>query len=386
MSIFVSYSHQDFEYVELIQKKISNRNLINLWVDREQIKPGDEWRKKLVDELQKSSAALILAGDNYFASKFIQEVEYPYLIEQAKKNKIKLFWIPLTRYDYEEHELSKFQSLLNPETPLYSFKSPPERLDDQLYLITQELKGRVAAISKPKPSTPPPEIPEGYTKVVGLSAGLKLLMETINQVESQEEVIFLRLIPSEITTTMISVAKRDEDTLKIVKDYLAFVEKVVQGGNIGVEFWDKSIYGRLDVIGESRTTEFNKASFDFINSVFFTDPPPDTTVVGISEEVRDEWVFIVCSSDDQSAEPKKFLCTLRLRSYSDPLKRPIRGEFTTNLEKVRESYQSFIEFVGKLEYQNRIWMVAELLSEKQNVVRAQIEDFILNGKIIPIDK
>ncbi|HYF37392.1 MAG TPA: response regulator, partial [Prosthecobacter sp.] len=66
--------------VELHQEP---RGPLITWADKEQIKPGDRWFEKIMQALNRCSVGILLVDQAWLASPFIQQHEFPALLEQA---------------------------------------------------------------------------------------------------------------------------------------------------------------------------------------------------------------------------------------------------------------------------------------------------------------
>jgi hypothetical protein len=122
-TIFVSYSHEDKEWLDKIRIYLSaqeQEGLIQFWDDA-QLQAGEDWRKKIDEVLDSSTAGVLLVSQEFLNSKFIDEVELPKLLESAENEGKKIFWIPLSPSTvFDTHrEITKYQSLKpDPRTSL----------------------------------------------------------------------------------------------------------------------------------------------------------------------------------------------------------------------------------------------------------------------------
>jgi tetratricopeptide (TPR) repeat protein len=81
--IFVSYSHKDHEYKELLVRHlgvVARTGRVETWDDGD-IRTGDEWRKNIERSMQEASIAILLISKYSLTSKFILEVEVPLLLK-----------------------------------------------------------------------------------------------------------------------------------------------------------------------------------------------------------------------------------------------------------------------------------------------------------------
>lgn len=119
--IFVSYSHQDREWLERLQvhlKPLERNGLVEIWDDT-RIRPGNEWHKEIVEALNSAKIAVLLISADFLASDFITENELPPLLTAAEEDGLLILPLILKPSLFEENEgLSKFQSVNKPSEPL----------------------------------------------------------------------------------------------------------------------------------------------------------------------------------------------------------------------------------------------------------------------------
>lgn len=65
--VFISYSRQDAEIVESIVSELEAAG-IDVWLDREDIKPGKQWRKQIVEAIDTAEAFVLNLSPNSAAS------------------------------------------------------------------------------------------------------------------------------------------------------------------------------------------------------------------------------------------------------------------------------------------------------------------------------
>ena len=157
--VFISYSHQDMDWLERIQKflaKIEHAGDTTFWSDKK-IKPGERWLDVIRAKLESATGAILLMSQSFLERPFIRDEELPVLLDKADeahglekgrdtresaKSKLvadvtalrfRLSWIPIKKVEpqglAEETQkeiwdrISQYQALSNPAEPL-------ERTDD----------------------------------------------------------------------------------------------------------------------------------------------------------------------------------------------------------------------------------------------------------------
>ncbi len=122
-AIFISYCHEDDEWLQLLKKFLTvleQQGIMDFW-DDSKIQPGADWRAAIQTALDSSKAALLLISQDFLVSDFIRNAELPQLLKDAQAKGKKIFWIPVRPSTvFESHkEITRFQSLLkDPTKPL----------------------------------------------------------------------------------------------------------------------------------------------------------------------------------------------------------------------------------------------------------------------------
>ena len=117
--IFVSYSHQDKEYLERLQKflkPVINEGIFELWDDTK-IAPGQEWKEKIREAINDAIAAILLVSPSFLASDFITKNELPALLKKAEEDGLSVLTVIVSQCRIEDSSISKFQTV-NPDKPL----------------------------------------------------------------------------------------------------------------------------------------------------------------------------------------------------------------------------------------------------------------------------
>lgn len=123
--IFVSYSHEDREWVSQLRKTLKAfavDDTVVCWSD-ERIDPGAKWREELTAALERCKVAVLLVTMEFLASDFIRNQELPFLMERAESHKIKLLWIPVRESPYANFKFSEYQAVIDPAKPMSLMRS-----------------------------------------------------------------------------------------------------------------------------------------------------------------------------------------------------------------------------------------------------------------------
>ncbi len=93
--IFISYSHQDENWKDRLQKALKVLELeghFKVWEDR-QIKPGDDWQLVIKRELNQFDVGIMLISNDFLTSNFIRTKEIPALLN--RRDQVGMLLIPL---------------------------------------------------------------------------------------------------------------------------------------------------------------------------------------------------------------------------------------------------------------------------------------------------
>jgi internalin A len=133
--IFISYSHQDRNWMELVRthlKPLERLGRVVAWDDR-QIAAGTRRRDEIQSALEKAHAGLMLVSPNFLASDFIHDQEFQPLL--AKPN---IFWIPVSDSSYHLTALEEIQAVHDPGRPLARLTAA--KRDEALVEVVKKLE------------------------------------------------------------------------------------------------------------------------------------------------------------------------------------------------------------------------------------------------------
>ncbi|QTQ35081.1 TIR domain-containing protein [Aromatoleum petrolei] len=88
MHVFVSYSHDDKAWCDAVVKHLQSLHdpiEVEVWVDRNRIRAGDQWLPEIETALARADLALLLISPSFLSSDFIRKTELPKLLARRKK-------------------------------------------------------------------------------------------------------------------------------------------------------------------------------------------------------------------------------------------------------------------------------------------------------------
>ncbi|MDJ0902895.1 MAG: COR domain-containing protein [Xenococcus sp. MO_188.B8] len=122
--IFISYSHQDSDWLKRLQvylKPLEKKGLVDRWDDT-RIKAGMKWRDEIHKALDSAQIAILLVSSNFLASDFIDDVELPQLLKAAESEGALILSVILNpcKGIFSFSDLQQFQTVNPPSQPLSS--------------------------------------------------------------------------------------------------------------------------------------------------------------------------------------------------------------------------------------------------------------------------
>lgn len=182
--VFISYSRRDVDVVEDIVTQLEAAG-IKVWLDREAIKPGQQWRKQIVEAIDTAEAFVLNLSPNSGASdNVLKELN---LAEEA----LEPFILPIMLTDMKIPDEMRYQ-LAGNQFIAY-FLDPERGIRD---LIT-EIKKRQGAISE-RPAIQPP----GFREVE-----IVLENETKESFSKQAQQKMLEILGEIIRSSITDVGK-----------------------------------------------------------------------------------------------------------------------------------------------------------------------------------
>lgn len=122
--VFISYSHEDAEWLERLQKHLAplERDGALVWDDT-RLKAGARWREEIRGALAETRVAILLVSADFLASDFIATDELPPLLQAAAEDGATILPVIISPCRFERMEsLSRFQSVNDPRKPLVKLR------------------------------------------------------------------------------------------------------------------------------------------------------------------------------------------------------------------------------------------------------------------------
>ena len=120
-SVFISYSHNDDEYLERLLvhlKPLEREGLLELWVDK-RIRAGDRWKDEIERALGRACVAVLLVSADFLASDFIVDNELPPLLRDAEDKGTRIIPLILKPCRFARDPLLRhFQAVNDPSKAL----------------------------------------------------------------------------------------------------------------------------------------------------------------------------------------------------------------------------------------------------------------------------
>ena len=126
-TLFISYSHSDDRTYQWVQRLgtffdgLNEEMPIDVWDDTK-IGVGSNWRNEIETAISRASAAVLLVGPGFLASKFIKEHELPVLIEAKTSSSLRLYPLVVAFCPWKHSILEPHQAFNDPNSPLESME------------------------------------------------------------------------------------------------------------------------------------------------------------------------------------------------------------------------------------------------------------------------
>jgi hypothetical protein len=142
--IFISYSHADEELCKEFLKMLrptAEKHGLKIWSDHE-IPVGAIWRDEIENALARARIGVLLVSPDFLDSSFVKKNELPHLLEAARTQGARIFWIACRDCNVEDTEIGKFQGANRPSKPLSALRRAArgkemQRISHELFRVSQ---------------------------------------------------------------------------------------------------------------------------------------------------------------------------------------------------------------------------------------------------------
>lgn len=121
VNVFISYSHEDAKWLEILKKhlKVLSRYSENVdyWEDTK-LKCGDKWKEEIAKAIEKANVAILLVSTDFLVSDFIANDELPPLLKKAEDSGTRIRPLIVSPCAYSDSELGVFQAVNSPDKTL----------------------------------------------------------------------------------------------------------------------------------------------------------------------------------------------------------------------------------------------------------------------------
>ena len=143
MKAFISYSHQDEQYLDLLHRhlvQLKRDGLINTWTDQD-ILAGQELNDTIISALEDSQLFLALISPDYINSNYCYEKEFEIAQKMQKQNKITIIPIVLEPCDWLSTPFKEYKGLPKDGKPVSDWSNKNTAMLDVIQNIRNLISG-----------------------------------------------------------------------------------------------------------------------------------------------------------------------------------------------------------------------------------------------------
>ncbi|MCI0691348.1 TIR domain-containing protein [candidate division KSB1 bacterium] len=111
--LFISYTHKDERQrneLEIHLKLLQRQGLIETWHDRK-IEAGEEWKRKIDNNLERADIILLLVSADFIASDYCYEIEMKRALERHEKDEARVIPVIVRDCNWHKAPFAKLQAL-----------------------------------------------------------------------------------------------------------------------------------------------------------------------------------------------------------------------------------------------------------------------------------
>ncbi|MFN0175573.1 MAG: COR domain-containing protein [Saprospiraceae bacterium] len=118
--IFISYAHRNEDFKDEFRKMIAPLEKTKQWEvwDDRYLLPGDEWNKKIMQQIAEANVIVLLLTSDFFNSDYIYDIELTRAVERHENGTALLVGVVVADCMWEETPLSKVQILPKDALPV----------------------------------------------------------------------------------------------------------------------------------------------------------------------------------------------------------------------------------------------------------------------------
>ena len=114
INIFISYSHADEKWLELLKKHLKvlakYSDNVDYWEDTK-LRGGDKWREEITKAIRRANVAILLVSTVFLASDFIASDELPPILRKAEVEGTRVLPLIVAPCAFELSEICEFQAI-----------------------------------------------------------------------------------------------------------------------------------------------------------------------------------------------------------------------------------------------------------------------------------
>ncbi|MEW8693596.1 MAG: SUMF1/EgtB/PvdO family nonheme iron enzyme [Candidatus Thiodiazotropha endolucinida] len=111
-NLFISYAREDRPIAETLHaylKPLIAQGKLQVFIDTEEIEKGEEWHKKITDQLHHADAFLFLISQHFFRSNYVIETELPAMIKRYREEQVECWPFLVSDYPWDDFVIDGFK-------------------------------------------------------------------------------------------------------------------------------------------------------------------------------------------------------------------------------------------------------------------------------------
>ena len=169
LEVFFSYSHKDEKMRERLEAHLSTlkrENIIAGWHDRK-INPGEEWKGKIDEHLEKSDIILLLISADFLASDYCYDVELDRALARHEIGEARVIPIILRPCEWPVTRFGKLQALPRDGKPVCNYPTQDHAFSEVVRGIRRVIEETITSVhSKPTRESNKVPIPKDVVEML----------------------------------------------------------------------------------------------------------------------------------------------------------------------------------------------------------------------------